>query len=202
MITKQEQKILVFFAAFWSAIEVSVGTILSLSKMPFRGFLLSSITCFFLISFRYIVDKPRTSLYLASIVAIVKLIFSFGAGGLNSALAIFLEGLIAEYIFSSLGINLISSSLVGGFIVLYPFVHGIAAQTLVFGADFIKFYNIIFRELQMILGKTINLTILELIMFFAMVYVIIGIIVGTISFFLAKKIIGPIIIHSKENGLE
>jgi len=44
---RNEQKILVFFAGLWSAIEVSLGTILSLSKIPFRGLLLASIGCFF-----------------------------------------------------------------------------------------------------------------------------------------------------------
>jgi hypothetical protein len=190
---------LVFFAGLWSAIEVSLVTILSLSKIPFRGLLLASIGCFFIVSFRYIVDKPRVSIYLASIVAVVKLIFSLGAGGFNSAVAIFLEGLIAEIIFSVLKANLISSSLVGGGVVVYPFFHSLVTQTLIFGVDIFRIYNKILGEIQLLFGKTNKFTIFELIIIFALIYFLVGCVVGLLSFYFAKKVVKPILEPKTDN---
>ncbi len=191
--SKGEQKILVFLAALWATIEVSLGTILSLSKVPFRGFFLAMISCFFLIVARNIINKPRSSVYLASIVAIVKLIFSIGAGGFNSAVAIFLEGVIAEIVLSLIGFNIFSSAIAGGGIVLYPFCHSLLTQTIIFGVDIFKIYNKILSEFQILVGKSANFTIVEIIAFFAFVYFLFGLMVGAFSFVFSKKIIFPIL---------
>ncbi len=197
--SKSEQKILVFIAALWATVEVSLGTILSLSKVPFRGFLLALGSCFFLVVARNIINKPRSSVYLASIVAIVKLIFSIGAGGFNSAVAIFLEGLIAEFTFSLIGFNIIATTIAGGGIVLYPFCHSLITQTIIFGVDIFKIYNKILAEFQILFGKSTQFTVVEVIAFFASVYFLFGLIAGALSFAFAKKIISPILTSKNPN---
>jgi hypothetical protein len=198
MLNTKERKILIFFAGLWAAIEVSLGTILSLSKVPFRGFILAAMATFFLIATRTLINKPRTSLYIATLVAVVKFIFSIGAGAFNSAIAIFIEGIIAEIIFSTLRLNLLSATIGGGFIVLYPFFHSLFAQTIIFGTDIFKIYNKILLEFQFLFGRKSTFGVKEIIITFALLYFVFGTIVGTFSYYFSKKTLVKIIKFSEE----
>ncbi len=195
---RNKRNILIFFAGLWAFVEVSLGTVLSLSKVPFRGMLMASFACFILISFRVLNHTPRSSIYLATIVSVVKLIFSFGAGALNSAIAIFIEGLIAEIIFSLIRVNLFSSILAGALVVLYPFFHSLFTQTVIFGVDIFKLYNRILSELQQILKINNTIGVLELILFFSILYLLIGSIVGASSFWFSKNVLTRIIHYGKQ----
>lgn len=186
--TKEERKIFIFFAGIWSLLEVSLGTVLSLSKVPFRGMLMASFACFILVTFRTLVNKPQSSIYLASIVAVVKLIFSLGAGAINSAIAIFIEGLIAEFVFSIANVNVFSSLIAGALLVVYPFFHSLFAQTVIFGVDIFKIYNKILFEIQQVLGISNNIGITEVILIFSFIYIFIGAAIGSMAYLFSKKI--------------
>ncbi|QLH53462.1 MAG: hypothetical protein CH6_1461 [Candidatus Kapaibacterium sp.] len=192
---RKEKKIFVFFAGLWALVEVSLGTILSLSKVPFRGLLMASFACFILIAFRMFVDKPRSSLYLASVVATIKLFFSLGAGAFNSALAIFIEGLLAEAIFGLAKVNLFSSILVGALVLLYPFLHSLFMQTMIFGVDIFKIYNKILVEFQQIVNLQTKFGIFEMILIFVFIYLIIGVVVGILSFYFSKNVLKKVIVN-------
>lgn len=142
-----------------------------------------------------IVDKPRSSLYLASVVATIKLFFSLGAGAFNSALAIFIEGLLAEAIFGLAKVNLFSSILVGALVLLYPFLHSLFMQTMIFGVDIFKIYNKILVEFQQIVNLQTKFGIFEMILIFVFIYLIIGVVVGILSFYFSKNVLKKVIVN-------
>ncbi|MGB9912775.1 MAG: hypothetical protein ACPLRO_05350, partial [Candidatus Kapaibacteriota bacterium] len=117
---------------------------------------------------------------------------------LNSAIAIFIEGLIAEIIFSLIRVNLFSSILAGALVVLYPFFHSLFTQTVIFGVDIFKLYNRILSELQQILKINNTIGVLELILFFSILYLLIGSIVGASSFWFSKNVLTRIIHYGKQ----
>jgi hypothetical protein len=138
------------FGALWGIIETVLGTALHAAHVPFRGLILSCVATVVLVCTKEFA-RYRGSLVMTGAVAMA--IKGLSGGGLvfNPMLAIFLESVIAESIFSLFGIRRLSALVAGSLVVLYTYLHGILAQGVFFGFDI---YTVYARAVALVIGTT------------------------------------------------
>ena len=139
------------FGALWGVIEVSLGTILHASKIPFRGTVLTIIAVVLITISRSFINYKGSIIVISSVAATLKLITLPGFN-ITPFIAIMMQGIIAEIVFSSLTYNLISSLLTGSLILLYTLIHSLIMQGIFFGFGIYNVYMGIMNSI----GKAIN----------------------------------------------
>jgi len=102
--------------ALWGALELSLGSALHLSRMPFRGLLMAMIGLFCLVTLQRLRGKPGVCLAAGGVAAFLKI---FALGGLypGPVFGILLEAFIIELVFMILGTRR-SAAVLGGAVVL------------------------------------------------------------------------------------
>jgi len=139
------------FGALWGIIEISLGTILHATKIPFRGTALTIIAVVLITISRSFINYKGSIIAISSVVASIKLITLPGFN-ITPFIAIMMEGFIGEIIFSTLSYNFISSLLAGLSIMIYTLLHSLIMQGIFFG---LGIYNVYLGIMNSI-GKAIN----------------------------------------------
>ncbi len=150
-IDKNEFAFTALFGALWGIIEISFGTILHASKIPFRGTALTIIAVVLITISRSFINYKGAMIGISSVAATLKLITLPGFN-ITPFIAIMMQGIIAEIVFSSLTYNLISSLLAGSLILLYTLIHSLIMQGIFFGFGIYNVYMGIINSI----GKAIN----------------------------------------------
>jgi len=139
------------FGALWGVIEISLGTILHASKIPFRGTLLTIIAVVLITISRSFINYKGSMTAISSVAATLKLITLPGFN-ITPFIAIMMQGIIAEIVFSFFTYSFISSLLTGSLILLYTLIHSLIMQGIFFGFGI---YNV-YLEILNSIGKAIN----------------------------------------------
>lgn len=139
------------FGALWGVIEVFLGTILHASKIPFRGTVLTIIAVVLITTSRSFINYKGSMIAISAVVATLKLITLPGFN-ITPFIAIIMQGIIAEIIFSFFNYNFISSLFAGSSILIYTLIHSLIMQGIFFG---LGIYNV-YIELLNSIGKAIN----------------------------------------------
>ncbi len=139
------------FGALWGLIEISLGTILHASKIPFRGTVLTIIAVVIITISRSFINYKGSIIAISSVAATLKLITLPGFN-ITPFIAIMMQGTIAEIVFSFFTYNLVSSLFTGSLILLYTLIHSLIMQGIFFGFGI---YNV-YLEILNSIGKAIN----------------------------------------------
>lgn len=139
------------FGALWGVIEVFLGTILHASKIPFRGTALTIIAVVLITTSRSFINYKGSMITISAVAATLKLITLPGFN-ITPFIAIIMQGIIAEIVFSFFNYNLISSLFAGSSILMYTLIHSLIMQGIFFG---LGIYNV-YIELLNSIGKAIN----------------------------------------------
>lgn len=139
------------FGALWGVIEVSLGTILHASKIPFRGTALTIIAVVLITTSRSFINYKGSMIAISAVAASLKLITLPGFN-ITPFIAILMQGIIAEVVFTFFSYHLISALLSGSFIMLYTLIHSLIMQGIFFG---LGIYNV-YVEILNSIGKAIN----------------------------------------------
>ncbi|HMN17371.1 MAG TPA: ECF transporter S component [Ignavibacteriaceae bacterium] len=139
------------FGALWGVIEISLGTILHASKIPFRGTALTIIAVVLITTSRSFINYKGSVIAISTVAATLKLVTLPGFN-ITPFIAILMQGIIAEIIFSFFNYNFISSLLAGSAIMFYTLVHSLLMQGVFFG---LGIYNVYIQVLNSA-GKAIN----------------------------------------------
>jgi hypothetical protein len=135
-LTARQLTIVAIFSALWAAMEITLGTLMVIIKMPFRGAILTSIALGILIIVRRMVPKRGTALAMGIIVAVLRLMIG-GPRVLTIAPAIVIEGALVESAFlltsGRKGLTQFNCVLAGFLSVSYTFLHGILMMGLISG---------------------------------------------------------------------
>lgn len=150
-LSKNEIVMTALFGALWGVIELTLGTVLHAAKLPFRGTLLTIVAVVLISISRSFVNYKGSILAISSVAASLKLITIPGFN-ITPFLAIMIEGIIGELVFSILSYNLISSLITGALILLYTLIHSFVMQGVFFGFGI---YNV-YLDLINSIGKSIN----------------------------------------------
>jgi len=104
------------FGALWGTMEISLGSILHLSRFPLRGIIMAVLGLLCLVVLRRLSPIPGVCIMAGMVAAFLKI---FALGGLipGPLLGILLEAFVLELLWSVVGLQLISS-IIGGALVL------------------------------------------------------------------------------------
>ncbi len=87
------------FGALWGVVETTLGSVLHLANVPFKGIILGGIGVMILLIGRLFVPRRGATLAMGIVTAVLKM-FSLGQFVINPMLAIFIEALLAEIVLS------------------------------------------------------------------------------------------------------
>ncbi|MBX3045248.1 MAG: hypothetical protein KIT33_10535 [Candidatus Kapabacteria bacterium] len=174
------------FGVVWGIIEITAGNALHLAKIPFRGFLLSFIAAIILVTAKGIIQYKGSLIVIGIICATLKTATT-GAFLINPIAAILLESFVAELIFLFLRITPFSSIVAGSAVLLYTFLHSLAAQLFFFGVDIITFYDKTFSTLfSNIESHDFSIAIVVL-SIYGILHIFVGGIVGLTGYRFSKR---------------
>lgn len=150
-IENNEMVITALFGSLWGVVEISLGTLLHASKIPFSGTLLTAFAVVIITISRSFINYKGSIIAISSIAATLKLTTVPGFN-VTPFIAIVAEGLIGEIIYSIFLYNLFSCITAGSLIMLYTLIHGLLMQGIFFG---FKIYDI-YIEIMDGIGKAIG----------------------------------------------
>jgi nucleoside-triphosphatase THEP1 len=123
--------------SIWAAIEIIGGSFLHNLKVPFSGTILSMVAVFLLVAFS-MHWKERGIIIRAGIIAALMKSISPSAVILGPMFAIFMEGVILEFIWLLFGRNLLGYFLGGMFAVSWALVQKVLTLVILYGFDMVK----------------------------------------------------------------
>ena len=172
------------FAAVWGGIEMTLGGLLHTMQIPLRGMIMASIGAFILCSAQLWIKKPFTAVTISMVTAFLKL-FSLGGLVISPAVAIIMEGVIAELIFRMLGINLTASIAAGTAAVFYTILHKIVSLSIVYHTEIAEvtdlFLKQTYEEFPARQPLLISLSV------YILLHIIVGASMGLLSFISVSK---------------
>lgn len=124
------------FGTLWGFIEATLGNALHLLNLPFSGTVLASIAIIIILIARIYNPTKGSTVLMAIIAAFIKAM-SFATVKLGPFVAIIMEGILIELIFTSFGTKRIGFILSGLVMALYPIVQTIVTKTILFGSNFV-----------------------------------------------------------------
>ncbi len=148
---RNEIAVTAVFGAFWGVIEITLGTMLQISKIPFRGTFLTLIAIFIIIVSRSFLNYKGAIIAVSATAASLKLIAVSGVN-VTPFIAIIMEGFIGEVIFLLFPFTLFSVIAAGSLILVYTLIHGLIMQGIFFGPGIYQVYLEIINGL----GREIN----------------------------------------------
>lgn len=149
------------FAAVWGLAEISIGTFLHASKIPFRGAIMSLAAILILVSARSVLNYRGSLILLGIVTATFRLFLGVGFN-ITPFVAILIESLIAEIILNRVGFNRIMSVLTGAAIMMYTLLHGLIMQAVFLGIDIYKVYYELVLSFTNKIGLSENVVIIAL----------------------------------------
>src|SRR5690606_134449 len=173
------------FGTLWGVIELSLGTVLHASKLPFRGTMLTIVAVVLISVSRSFITYKGSVIAISSVAASLKLITIPGFN-ITPFIAIMVEGIIGELVFSVLSYNFISALITGSLILLYTLIHSFVMQGVFFG---FSIYNV-YLDIINSIGKSINYKgeisylVIPLIVF---IYILLGSLAGWFGWAAANR---------------
>jgi len=136
-LTTRQLAIMAIFCALWAAVEILIGTLLVMIRLPFRGAILTAIALVLLVAVRRMVPKRGTALPMGVVVAAIRLIMG-GPKILTIAPALVIEGALIEAAFvfvpgTSDYLNRLKCMVAGILSITYSFIHTILMVGLITG---------------------------------------------------------------------
>ncbi len=182
----QEMILLALLGALWAAIEIHIGFLLHLVKLPFAGILLTFLGILILLVGRAFVPRSGTT-FLIGLVAALSTFLFLGAIVIYPVIGIFMESLFVE-----IGLALpfsarIDFRIAGVLGMLWSFFHPFIVQGLIAGLGFFKIFSIVVARgarLFHLLPQQV-LTILLLLLF---VFVLSGFVAGVVGWNLSVRL--------------
>ena len=136
-LTTRELAVVAIFSALWAAVEILIGTILVMIRLPFRGAILTAIALLLIVAVRQQVPKKGTAIAMGVIVGAIRLIMG-GPKVLTIAPALVIEGALIEAAFVLLPgvssqLTRMKCATAGVLAITYSFLHTILMVGLITG---------------------------------------------------------------------
>jgi len=174
------------FGCLWGVLEMTLGSMLHLFNIPFRGLIICSIVLLFILPSAKLINKRGAIIYMALVACIIK-IFSIGGFKISPVIAILFEGLVLEFVFLFLKYNIVGFIIGAVIFCLMPIFHQVFITSFLFGINPINFATELLIQLKKI-NLGFNISIFFIVIFYILVHLILGIISGILSWKIAKNI--------------
>jgi len=152
--------IIAVFGALWGLMEITLGTALKGTRLPFSGAILACIAAVIVLTGRAFVQRRGAMLMMGGVAALLK-IFSVGTVIAGPFFAILIEALLAEAMVALLGLTRPGCILAGMAMVTYTVLHPLITQGLFFGGRIYEVYWAMARQV----GQWLHLEIAHLALF-------------------------------------
>lgn len=149
------------FAAVWGLAEISIGSFLHASKIPFRGTIMSLAAIAILVIARSVLNYKGSLILLGIVTATFRLFLGVGFN-ITPFAAILLESLIAEIILNRFGFNRFTCAITGAVIMTYTLLHGLIMQAVFLGTDIYKVYYQLVLSITNKIGLAENIVLIAL----------------------------------------
>ncbi len=169
----------------WGFLELIEKNILMSNNIFTKSLIISLVTFCILFLSKKIIFYKGSLLIMAAIALII--IFAARGYFFTIMLAIFAQALIAEIIFSFMKFKLAATITASILIFLYSFIHGLVCKSPLSGSYVLYQYNKLFSVITGIQGS--NVASFLVLFVFGFIILIVGAIVGWLSFILTKKLI-------------
>jgi len=124
------------FGALWGLAEATLGAVLHLLHVPLAGAVLGAIGLSIALIARSLNHVRGTTLLMAFLAASIKML-SFSTVKLGPFIAILVEGILLEIVFSLFGNGRLAFLISALFISVYPIVQSIVTKSILFGQNFV-----------------------------------------------------------------
>jgi len=192
--TTREIAILALFSVVWAAIEINLGFILKIVKLPFAGSLLTFLGLIVIFLGRNSVPKRGTAILMGVTTAFLKLIYLGG-------LAIYpIIGILVEVILVEIGLGgnypkRAQFLTAGALALVWTFFHPFFTQGLLAGWGILKVYLLIVNKGAKLIGLQEQQALLIFTVLFG-IHLGLGILAGSLSWKLSR------IIYRRLNGYQ
>lgn len=149
------------FAAVWGLAEISIGTFLHASKIPFHGAIMSLAAISILVTAKSVLNYKGSLILLGIVTATFRLFLGVGFN-ITPFAAILIESLIAEIILNRFGFNRITCVITGALIMTYTLLHGLIMQAIFLGTDIYKVYYQLILNFTNKIGLAENIVLIAL----------------------------------------
>lgn len=174
------------FAAIWGLAEISLGTFLHASKIPFRGALMSLLAIAVLVCAKIVLRYKGSLILLGIVTATFRLFLGVGFN-ITPFAAIIIESVIAEIIINKFGFRRTVAVLTGVVIMVYSISHGLIMQALFLGIDIYKMYYVLILQVTNKAGLSEEL-VLILILFIPVIQIGLGAVSGSFGLSVGSQI--------------
>lgn len=138
------------FGTLWGLMEVTLGTALKGLRIPFTGLVMAACATVVILAGRRFARRRGSVVMMGGVAALIK-VFSLGGFVIGPVWAIVFEGLLAEIVLTTFGLNRLSSMLTGVVLLGYTTVHPFVAQGVLYGSDIYTIYLEMLRKFAAVL---------------------------------------------------
>jgi len=185
-ISLQEMVLIALLGALWAAVEIHIGFLLHLVKLPFAGILLTFFGVLILLVGRAFVPQGGTAV-LTGLIASLSTFLFLGAIVIYPIIGIVMESIFVEiglaFPFSS-RINFQISGVLG---MLWSFIHPFIVQGIIAGLGLFKIYSIVVEKG----AKLFHLApqqVFAILLLLLSVFVAAGLLAGVVSWNLSNRL--------------
>ncbi len=172
--------------SIWAAIEIIAGSFLHNLRVPFSGTILSMVAVFMLVAFS--MHWPDRGIIIrAGIIAALMKSISPSAVIFGPMVAIFMEGVILEFIWLLLGRNLFGFILGGMLAVSWALVQKVLTLLLLYGFDLVKIADVFYQFLVIKTGLE-EISPMYLVLLVIVLYYIAGMLAAVMGYFSYKRV--------------
>lgn len=186
MNSNQQFIFIIIFAILWGVSEIFIGDFISAYSLPVRGIVLTSFSVLFIVVTRGEADFVGSLFFLVFIAAILKAAY-FGTILHSALIAVAVQGILSEIIFSSLKGFKKASLTTGVVLLLYTFLHGIVAHGYIWGTHIFVTYKNLLRGV-FLLDPVSQLPLEVILLIFGILNLFIGLLIGRLGFFISGKL--------------
>ena len=182
---KKYKKEIGVFSALWGFSEITIGSILHLMKIQFKGAILAGIAVMIIAIASDFIKGKGVFIILGLTAIAIKAAF-FPMLSINPIIAMFVEALLAELIIGVVGNSKFSLIVFGFASLLYTFIHSVVSLGLFFGLDIYKIYYSMIESFALLIGLKESQTV-WIIVFIALIHCAIGVFAALLGIKIAKK---------------
>ncbi len=192
-ISLQEMVLIALLGALWAAVEIHIGFILHLVKLPFAGILLTFLGVLILLVGRAFVPQKGTAV-LTGLIASLSTFLFLGAIVIYPIIGIIMESIFVEiglaFPFSS-RINFQISGVLG---MLWSFIHPFIVQGIIAGLGLFKIYSIVVEKGARLFHLAPQ-QVLAILLLLLTVFVAAGLVAGMVGWNLSNRLRNMVSYH-------
>ncbi len=185
-ISLHEMVLVALLGALWAAVEIHIGLLLHLVRLPFAGILLTFFGVLILLVGRAFVPQRGTAV-LTGLIASLSTFLFLGAIVIYPIIGIIMESIFVEiglaFPFSS-RINFQISGVMG---MLWSFVHPFIVQGIIAGLGFFKIYSIVVEKGARLFHLAPQ-QVLAILLLLLTVFVAAGLVAGMVGWNLSNRL--------------